>query len=127
YGTVRGKKTFIYTSPTTGRTVSLIRSIGRKSPYQLASPRPDVDDQADPWPLYSAAGGRSPWQREEIRQSQGYRCAQCGAALTEVHHRTALKTRTNPTEAGYAAGKTGLCHACHVAWTTQQRASRRSG
>lgn len=127
YGTVRGKKTFVYTSPTTGRTISLIRSLGRKSLYQLTSPRPEVDDQAKPWPLYSAAVGRSPWQRAEVRQSQGDRCAQCGEVLTEVHHRTALKTRTNPTEAGYAVDKIGLCHACHVARTAQQRASRRSG
>src|SRR5947209_12774243 len=33
YGTVNGRKTFVYTSPKTGRQAALIRSIGRKSLY----------------------------------------------------------------------------------------------
>ena len=89
YGKVKGKKTLVYTSPLTGRQTSLVRSCGRKSLYKLKCDYIDVDTRKHPWMNYSASVGRSPWQREEVKAEQHGQCAQCGAAITEVHHRSA--------------------------------------
>ncbi len=89
YGTVKGKKTLIYTSPLTGRRTSLVRSPGRKSLYKLKCDQIDVDTRKHPWMNYSASVGRSPWQRKEVQAMQQGHCAQCGDAITEVHHRSA--------------------------------------
>jgi group II intron reverse transcriptase/maturase len=121
YGTVNGQKTLIFTSPATGRQVSLVRSIGRKSLYHLQGSDGVRDRREVPWMVYSAQAGRSPWQRAEVRALQHHRCAQCGQPLVEVHHRTALRRKTNPTQAGYQTTKIGLCHACHQVRTQQQR------
>ena len=121
YGTVNGRKTLVCTSPTTGKQVALIRPIGRRSLYDLRTPAADVDRSAHPWMVYSAAGGRSPWQREETKTVQHHRCIQCGEPLSEVHHRVALGRKANPTQAGYEVAKVGLCHACHQTRTRQQR------
>ncbi len=121
YGTVKGRKTFVYTSPKTGRQAALIRSIGRKSLYDLKHSDAAVDQVPTPWAVYSAAVGRSPWQRAEVRNIQSNRCAQCPNPVGEVHHRTALRKKINRAQAGYQAHKTGLCHACHRVRTLQQR------
>ena len=127
YGTVNGHKTIVYTSPSTGRQVSLIRSIGRKSLYDFREPIPSIDLYVEPWTIYSAAIGRSPWQRAEIRLAQQCCCANCGAALDEIHHHTALGRKTNPSQAGYQTRKIGLCHDCHRTRTRQQRAASQQG
>jgi group II intron reverse transcriptase/maturase len=121
YGTMDGRRTFVYTSPTTGRQVGLIRSIGRKSLYDLKRANADVDQVPTPWTVYSASIGRSPWQRTEVRTIQDNRCAQCDNPVEEIHHRTALRKKTNRVQAGYQTRKTGLCHACHQVRTGQQR------
>jgi group II intron reverse transcriptase/maturase len=127
YGAVNGKKTLVVISPLTNKRVSLIRSIGRKSLYALTVTSGAVDRWQRPWMVYSAAVGRSPWQRAEIRAVQQGACAQCGAPLTEVHHQRGLSAKTNPTQAGYAGQKVGLCHACHALRTQQQRGWSRQG
>jgi hypothetical protein len=119
YGTVKGKKTLVYTSPLTGRQTSLVRSPGRKSLYKLKCDQIDVDTRKHPWMNYSASVGRSPWQRKEVQTIQHGQCAQCGKAITEVHHRSALSKKVNAGQSGYATTKGGLCHACHVARTRQ--------
>jgi len=124
YGTVKGKKTLIYTSALTGRHTSLVRSCGRKSLYQLKCDQIDVDTRKRPWMTYSAAVGRSPWQREEVKADQHGQCAQCGAAITEVHHRSGLSKKVNASQSGYTTMKVGLCHACHLARTHQQHQSK---
>jgi Group II intron, maturase-specific domain/Reverse transcriptase (RNA-dependent DNA polymerase) len=121
YGTVNGRKTFVYTSPKTGHQAALIRSIGRKSLYDLKRTNATIDRVPTPWPVYSAAVGRSPWQRMEVRILQEGRCAQCGSPVEEVHHRTALRKKVRRAQAGYQTQKTGLCHACHRVRTRQQR------
>jgi hypothetical protein len=127
YGTVWGKKTLVVTSPHSGKQVSLIRSIGRKSLCDLKRTAQEVDHCQRPWIAYSAAVGRSPWQRAEVKAMQDDQCAQCHAPLDEVHHRQALRATTNPIQAGYATRKVGLCHACHQQRTQQQRSQRRQG
>jgi hypothetical protein len=127
YGTVQGKKTLVVTSPRTGKQVSLIRSIGRKSLFDLTTTSSEVDRCQQPWIIYSAAVGHSPWQRTEIRDMQQHQCAQCGAPLDEIHHRQALSGKTNPGQAGYASRKVGLCYACHQRRTQQQHSQRRQG
>ncbi len=124
YGTVKGKKTLVYMSPLTGRQTSLVRSCGRKSLYKLKCDSIDVDTRKHPWMNYSASVGRSPWQREEIKAEQQGHCAQCGAAITAVHHRSALSRKVNASQAGYAMTKVGLCHPCHLARTRQQHQSK---
>jgi group II intron reverse transcriptase/maturase len=124
YGSVKGKKTLVYTSPLTGRQTSLVRSCGRKSLYKLKCDLVDVDTHKHPWMTYSAAVGRSPWQREEVKADQHGRCAQCGAAITEVHHRSGLSKKVNASQSGYATMKVGLCHACHLTRTHQQHQSK---
>ncbi|MBO0793959.1 MAG: group II intron reverse transcriptase/maturase [Ktedonobacteraceae bacterium] len=124
YGTVKGKKTLVYTSPVTGQRTSLVRSTGRKSLYRLKSDHRDVDTRKHPWMNYSASVGRSPWQRKEVHLLQQGHCHQCGAAMTEVHHRSALSKKTNASQSGYETTKTGLCHSCHVARTQQQQQSK---
>jgi hypothetical protein len=121
YGTVKGKKTLVYTSPLTGQQVSLVRSIGRKSIFQLKCDQIDADTRKHPWMNYSASVGRSPWQRKEVQTLQQGKCAQCGAPITEVRHRSALSKKVNASQSGYATTKVGLCHACHVARTRQQQ------
>ncbi len=121
YGTVKGKKTLVYTSPLTGHQVSLVRSIGRKSIFQLKCDLIDADTRKHPWMNYSASVGRSPWQRKEVQTLQQGKCAQCGAPITEVRHRSALRKKVNASQSGYATTKVGLCHTCHVARTRQQR------
>ncbi len=120
YGTVNGRKTFVYTSPKTGRQAALIRSIGRKSLYDLKRTDAAVDRVPVPWTVYSASVGRSPWQRAEVRSVQGNRCAQCANPVAEVHHRSALRNKINRAQAGYQVRKIGLCHACHLVRTLQQ-------
>jgi Group II intron, maturase-specific domain len=127
YGTVQGKKTLVVTSPRTGKQVSLIRSIGRKSLFDLTTTSSEVDRCQQPWIIYSAAVGHSPWQRVEIRDIQQHQCAHCSAPLDEIHHRQALSGKTNPGQAGYASRKVGLCHACHQRRTQQQHSQRRQG
>jgi len=56
----------------------------------------------------------------EVRTLQGDRCAQCANPVEEVHHRIALRNKTNRAQAGYQARKIGLCHACHRLRTLQQ-------
>jgi len=73
------------------------------------------------WMNYSASVGRSPWQRKEVQTLQQGKCAQCGAPITEVRHRSALRKKVNASQSGYATTKVGLCHTCHVARTRQQR------
>ncbi len=124
YGTVKGKKTLVYTSQLTGRQTSLVRSCGRKSLYKLKCDYVDVDTRKHPWMNYSASVGRSPWQREEVKTSQQGQCAQCGTAVTEVHHRSALSRKVNASQSGYATTKVGLCHACHLTRTHQQQQSK---
>lgn len=124
YGTVKGKKTLVYISGLTGRQTSLVRSPGRKSLYKLKCNQVDVDTRKHPWMNYSASVGRSPWQREEIKAEQQGRCTQCRAAITEVHHRSALSKKTNASQSGYATTKVGLCHACHLARTHRQQQSK---
>ena len=51
---------------------------------------------------------------------QGDRCAQCANPVEEVHHRIALRKKTNRAQAGYQARKIGLCHTCHRMRTLQQ-------
>jgi len=121
YGTVNGKKTLVFTSPATGREVALVRSVGRKSLFHLQGDGGARDCREIPWMVYSAHAGRSPWQRAEVRTLQHHQCAQCGQPMTEVHHRTALGRKTDPTQAGYHATKVGLCRACHRVRTQQQR------
>ena len=121
YGTVNGRKTFVFSSPKTGRQVALIRSIGRKSLYDLKRADAAVDRVPTPWTVYSASVGRSPWQRAEVRSIQGDRCAQCANPVVEVHHRRALSNRINQAQAGYQARTIGLCHACHLMRTLQQK------
>jgi group II intron reverse transcriptase/maturase len=125
YGTVKGKKTLVYTSPLTGQQVSLIRSTGRKSIFQLKCDLIDADTRKHPWMNYSASVGRSPWQRKEILTLQQGKCAQCEAPITEVRHRSALSKKVNASQSGYATTKVGLCHTCHVARTRQQQQSAR--
>jgi len=125
YRSVKGKKTLAYTSPLTGRQTSLVRSPGRKSLYKLKCDQVDVDTRKHPWMNYSASVGRSPWQREETKVSQQGQCAQCGATMTEVHHRNALSKKTNASQSGYATTKVGLCHPCHLARTHQQQHHKR--
>ncbi len=125
YRSVKGKKTLAYTSPLTGRQTSLVRSPGRKSLYKLKCDQVDVDTRKHPWMNYSASVGRSPWQREETKVSQQGQCAQCGATITEVHHRNALSKKTNASQSGYATMKVGLCHPCHLARTHQQQHNKR--
>jgi hypothetical protein len=120
YGTVNGRKTFVYTSPRTGRQAALIRSIGRKSLYDLKRSDAAADQVPTPWMVYSASAGRSPWQRMEVRTLQRDRCAQCANPVEEVHHRIALRNKTNRAQAGYQVRKIGLCHACHRLRTLQQ-------
>jgi hypothetical protein len=127
YGRIRGKQTLVVTSPVTQQQVWLIRSIGRKSLFDLKTTTSDVDVWKRPWMVYSAAVGRSPWQRAEVRRLQQDLCLQCGKPLEEVHHRRALKRRKDPTGAGYAAPKVGLCRACHAVRTQQQRKQGRQG
>ena len=124
YGTVKGKKTLVYTSPLTGRHTSLVRSCGRKSLYKLKCDLIDVDTRKHPWMTYSAAVGRSPWQREEVKTDQHGQCAQCGAAITEVHHRSGLSKKVNASQSGYTSTKVGLCHPCHLARTHQQQQNK---
>jgi RNA-directed DNA polymerase len=124
YGTVKGKKTLIYTSALTGRHTSLVRSCGRKSLYKLKCDQIDVDTRKRPWMTYSAAVGRSPWQREEVKADQHGQCAHCGAAITEVHHRSGLSKKVNASQSGYTTTKVGLCHPCHLARTHQQHQSK---
>jgi hypothetical protein len=114
YGTVNGKRTIVYTSPLTGKRVGLVRSIGRKSLYRMGHTNSEVDRQENPCAIYSAATGRSPWQREETKALQNCKCAECGAELAQVHHKSGLANKTNPLAAGYAMQKTGLCHAMPV-------------
>ncbi len=121
YGMVNGRRSIVYKSPQTGKQVWLVRSIGRKSLYEVRKPATDVDRQENPWAVYSAAIGRSPWQREETKAMQNYKCAECGAEVAEVHHRSGLAKKNDRTAAGYALQKTGLCHACHVRRTQQQK------
>ncbi len=123
-GTVKGKKTLVYTSLLTGRQTSLVRSCGRKSLYKLKCESIDVDTRKHPWMNYSASVGRSPWQREEVKTSQQGQCAQCGAVLTEVHHRSALSKKVNASQSGYTTIKVGLCQACHLTRTHQQQQSK---
>jgi group II intron reverse transcriptase/maturase len=120
YGTLNGRKTFVYTSPKTGRQAALIRSIGRKSLYDLKRADAAVDQVPTPWMIYSASVGRSPWQRMEVRMIQANRCAQCANPVEEVHHRIALRNKTDRAQAGYQARKIGLCHTCHRLRTLQQ-------
>ncbi len=127
YAAVDGRKTIVCTSPRTGRRVSLVRSIGRRSLFDLKRADAAVDQRPIPWTVYSAAAGRSPWQRAETRAAQGHRCAQCGEPLTDVHHRTALGTKTNRAQAGYQTEKIGLCRACHRVRTQQQRQACQQG
>jgi hypothetical protein len=127
YRRVRGKQTLAVTSPVTQHQVSLIRSIGRKSLFDLKTTTPEADVWKRPWMVYSAAVGRSPWQRAEVRRIQQDLCLQCGNPLEEVHHRRALKRKTDPVGAGYAARKVGLCHDCHAVRTQQQRKQGRQG
>jgi group II intron reverse transcriptase/maturase len=127
YRTRNDHKTIVYTSPKTGQQASLVRSIGRKSLYDLRHPIPSIDLYVEPWMLYSAAIGRSPWQRAEIRLAQQHQCASCGAPLDEVHHHAALGKKTNPSQAGYETQKVGLCHTCHQTRTQQQREARQQG
>jgi group II intron reverse transcriptase/maturase len=127
YDTVNGRKTLVIKSSSTGRQIALVRSIGRKSLYKLDKTSADVDRCPIPWTLYSAAIGRSPWQREETKAIQNDQCAQCGASVAAVHHHTGLAKKTNPTQAGYETKKTGLCHACHRIRTRQQRGQGQRG
>lgn len=127
YRQVQGKQTLAITSPVTRQQVSLIRSIGRKSLFDLKTSSPEVDDWKRPWIIYSAAVGRSPWQRAEVRHIQQDCCVHCGNPLEEVHHRHALKRKTDPQLAGYAVPKVGLCRACHVGRTQQQRKQNQQG
>jgi group II intron reverse transcriptase/maturase len=124
YGKVKGKKTLVYTSPLTGRQTSLVRSCGRKSLYKLKCDYIDVDTRKHPWMNYSASVGHNPWQREEVKAAQHGQCAQCGASITEVHHRSALSKKVNASQSGYAMTKMGLCHSCHVARTRQQQQNK---
>lgn len=121
YGTVKGKKTLVYSSPLTGQQVSLVRSIGRKSIFQLKCDLIDADTRKHPWMNYSASVGRSPWQRKEVHTLQQGKCAQCGAPITAVRHRSALGKKINASQSGYATTKVGLCHTCHVTRTRQQQ------
>src|SRR5215472_2536261 len=74
YGRIRGKQPLVVTSPVTQHQVWLIRSIGRKSLFDLKTTLPEVDVWKRPWIVYSAAAGRSPWQRREIKQMQQDLC-----------------------------------------------------
>jgi hypothetical protein len=95
-------------APATGTQVALVWSVGCKSLSHLQGSSGARDHRDVPWMVYSAQEGRSPWQRAEVRTLQHHRCAQCGQPLAEVHHRPALRRKTDPTQAGYQATKVGL-------------------
>lgn len=123
YGTLNGRRTIVYTSPLTGKQVGLVRSIGRKSLYRMGYTNPAVDRQENPWAVYAAASGHSPWQRAETKVLQDNKCAECGAELAEVHHKSGLAKKTDRMVAGYTMQKVGLCYACHQRRTQQQRST----
>src|SRR5260370_40587202 len=70
YGTVKGKKTLVYTSPLTGRHTSLVRSCGRKSLYKLKCDQLDVDTRKHPWMNSSASVARSPCPGKKVHAIQ---------------------------------------------------------